>query len=86
MIYYYSFFTVFAIILTMMVIDPNVSDYIFILSKIVKTKFERMYWMMRFHPAIISSPLGQWWMMRKYMKTVQELSQQRSKPEKSDVE
>lgn len=86
MIYYYSLFTVFAIILTMMVIDPNVSDYIIILSKIVKIKFERMYWMMRFHPAIISSPFGQWWMMRKYMKTVRELSQEVSKSENSGVE
>lgn len=76
MIYYYTLFTLFAIILTMMVIDPNVSDYILILVKIVKNKLERIYWMIRFHPIIISSPIGRWWMMRKYMRTVKELSQE----------
>ncbi len=76
MIYYYSLFTVFAVIITMMIIDPNVSEYIVILSKIVKVNIERMLWMIRFHPVIFSSPIGKWWMMRKYMKTVKELSQE----------
>ncbi len=76
MIYYYSLFTVFAVIITMMIIDPNVSEYIVILSKIVKVNIERVFWMIRFHPVIFSSPIGKWWMMRKYMKTVKELSQE----------
>lgn len=85
MIYYYTLFTVFAIILTMMVIDPNVSDYILLLSKILKSKIERLYWMIRFHPIILSSPIGKWWMMRKYMKTVQELSQELPKKDSDAV-
>jgi hypothetical protein len=60
----------------MMVIDPNVSDYIILLAKILRTKIERMIWMVRFHPVILSSPIGKWWMMRKYLRTVRELSQE----------
>lgn len=78
MIYYYTLFTVFAVILTMMVIDPNVSTYILILSKTAKLNTERMFWMIRFHPVFFSSPIGRWWMMRKYMRTVKELSQELS--------
>jgi hypothetical protein len=76
MIYYYSLFTLFAIVAIMIVIDPNVGAYIVLLTKILKVNIERMYWMIRFHPAIISSPIGRWWMMRKYMRTVEKLSQE----------
>lgn len=60
----------------MMVIDPNVSEYIVLLSKIVKVNIERFYFMIRFHPFMYSSPIGKWWMMRKYMKIIKELSKE----------
>ena len=85
MIYYYSIFTVFAVIITMMIIDPNVSTYIVLLTKTVKVNFERMIWMIRFHPVIFSSPIGKWWMMRKYMRTVKELSQELAKKDPDGV-
>ena len=78
MIYYYSLFTVFSVIITMMAIDPNVGDYIVLLVKIVKIKIERLMWMIRFHPMVTASPIFRWWMMRKYMRTVKELSQELS--------
>ena len=85
MIYYYSIFTVFAVIITMMIIDPNVSTYIVLLTKTVKVNFERMIWMIRFHPVIFSSSIGKWWMMRKYMRTVKELSQELPKKDPDGV-
>jgi hypothetical protein len=85
MIYYYTLFTVFAIVLTMMVVDPNVSDYIVLSSKLIKNKIERIFWMMRFHPVILSSPIGKWWMMRKYMRTAEELAQELSQKGKDGV-
>mgnify|MGYP006275032515 CR=1 FL=1 len=85
MIYYYTLFTLFAIVLTMMVIDPNVSDYIVIISKLAKVNIERMYWMIRFHPVILSSPIGRWWMMRKYMRTAEKLAQELSQKDKDGV-
>jgi hypothetical protein len=62
----------------MMVIDQNIGDYLILLIKTFKLNIERMFWMIRFHPAILSSPIGKWWMMRKYMRTVKELSQELS--------
>lgn len=85
MIYYYTLFTAFVILVTMMAIDPNVSDYIVLLSKSVKVNIERMFWMIRFHPVILSSPIGKWWMMRKYMRTVRELSQELSQKDSDGV-
>jgi hypothetical protein len=85
MIYYYTLFTVFAVILTMMIVDPNVSDYIYLINKLVVNKFKRLYWMIRFHPFIFSNPIGQWWMMRKHMRTAEELAQEFSKKQDDGV-
>lgn len=79
MIYYYTWFTVFVIIITMMIVDPNVGEYIVLLSKLVRSNIERLYWMIRFHPIIFSSPIGRWWMMRKYMKEAESLRKELSK-------
>lgn len=79
MIYYYTLFTVFAIIVTMMIVDANVSDFIVLVSRLLKSKVERLYWMMRFHPIVFSSPIGKWWMMRKYMKEAESLRKELSK-------
>lgn len=85
MIYYYSLFTVFAVVITMMVIDANVGYYIVLLSKGVEVNLKRFYWIIRFHPIIFSSPLIRWWSMRKYMRTVEELSQEFSKKNEDAV-
>lgn len=85
MIYYYSLFTLFAIIITMMVVDPNVTDYIYLYIKTIQNKVSRLFWMIRFHPIVTTSPIFRWWMMRKYLRTVEELQQQLSQKEKNDV-
>jgi hypothetical protein len=69
----------------MMIVDPNVTDYIYLIGKIIKVKLERFYWMIRFHPAIISSPIGKWWMMRKYMRTAEKLAQELSQKQQDGV-
>ena len=68
MIYYYSLFTIFAVILTMMVIDQNVGDYIVIIAKLFRVNAERLIWRIRFHPFWFTNPIGQRLMMRKYQK------------------
>ena len=85
MVYYYTLLTVFSIVVTMMVIDQNVGTYIYLISQIVKSKIERLYWMIRFHPAIFRSPIGQWWMMRKYMRTAEKLAQELSQEHQDGV-
>jgi len=85
MIYYYSLFTIFAIVITMMIVDANVGYYITILTKGAQVNLKRFYWMIRFHPIIFSSPIGRWWTMRKYMRTVKELAQELSQKQDDAV-
>lgn len=72
MIYYYSLFTIFAIIVTMMVVDQNVGDYIVILTKLIRVNTERFIWRIRFHPFWFTNPIGQRLMLRKYEKLMKE--------------
>jgi hypothetical protein len=44
-----------------------------------------MIWIIRFHPFWISNPIGKWWMMRKYMRTVEQLAQQLSQKQDDAV-
>jgi uncharacterized membrane protein len=84
-LYYYSVFAIFAVVLTMMAIDLNVSRYIDLLFKLFQHKIERLFWLIRFHPFVSFNPISRWWMMRKYMKTAKELAQEASEKAKSDV-
>lgn len=68
MIYYYTIFTIFTVVLCMMLVDQNVAIYFSHVTDFISVKVRRMYWLIRFHPMLYSSPIGQWWMMRKYMK------------------
>ena len=81
----YVWLSIFAIIIGMVIIDPNVGTFIVLLSKSAKMNVERMFWMIRFHPVIFSSPIGRWWMMRKYMRTVRKLSQELSQKDGDGV-
>jgi hypothetical protein len=83
--YYYTLFIAFSIIAIMIVIDQNVGDYMLLVFKMIKLNFERMMWSIRFHPFWISNPVGKWWMMRKYIRTVEELAQELSKKQDDAV-
>jgi hypothetical protein len=52
----------------MMIVDPNVADYIYLYFKIIRVKLERFYWAIKFHPIIFSSPLAKWIIYNKYLK------------------
>lgn len=81
----YAWLFIFGIIAYMIIIDPNVGSFIILMTKILKVNIERMIWMIRFHPVILSSPVSKWLMMRKYMKTAKELSQELSKDDSDGV-
>lgn len=49
-LYQTIFFTIFTVIAIMIVLDKNVADYIILLTKIVKMQFERMKFMIIYHP------------------------------------
>ena len=49
-IYYNSLIALLTIIIFLIMIDRNVADYILIIFKLIKINFQRMIWMIRFHP------------------------------------
>jgi hypothetical protein len=59
-----------------MLVDKNVAEYILLIFKIIRVNFERLLWMIRFHPFWIRNPIGKWWAMRKYEKMIRELTKQ----------
>lgn len=71
--YYYSLFLVFTVIAVMVVLDPNVGDYIILLTKVLKLNFERFIWMIRFHP---KNPVGRYLMWRRSLKLAKELQKE----------
>lgn len=49
-IYSYFLFTVFAILVAMILIDSNVGTFIDLNLKLLGINFQRLIWMIRFHP------------------------------------
>lgn len=41
---------IFGVIIYMMSVDKNISDYLNLIFKIIKLNTERMFWMIKFHP------------------------------------
>lgn len=72
-IYYYAIFTIFAVILYMMYVDKNVSDYIILLSKILRLNIERFFWMIKYHP---KNFITTWFQNRKYNKIAEKLEKE----------
>ena len=60
----------------MIIIDPNVGKYITISFKILNVNWQRLIWMIRFHPLVTTNPIAQWWTMRKYMKEAKKLQKE----------
>jgi hypothetical protein len=48
--YYYILLTVFAVICYMIIVDPNVAEYIDLQRKILILNINRFYWLVKFHP------------------------------------
>lgn len=83
--YTYALFIAFTIILMMIIVDQNVEDYIILIFKIFKINFQKTIWSIRFHPFWVRNPIGKWWTMRKYMRTVEQLAQEISKKDSDAV-
>jgi hypothetical protein len=56
-----------------MCVDKNVSDYIILLSKILRLNIERFFWMVKYHP---KNFITTWIQNRKYDKIAKELEQE----------
>jgi len=84
-IYYYTLFGFFAIITYLVSVDKNVEDYIVLVFKIIQIKFERLYYLIKFHPFWILNPIGRWWMLKKYEKIAKEISKELDNKNKTTV-
>jgi len=69
----YSILLVFGVISYIMIIDPNVNEYLTLVFKIIKVNIERVYWMIRLHP---KNPITNLMMRWKYAKIARELQKE----------
>ena len=49
-IYYNTLLAILTVIIFLIMIDRNVADYIIIIFKLLNINFQRMIWMIRYHP------------------------------------
>lgn len=68
--YYYIVFSIFAIILVMMILDQNVSAYIDLQFKKIILDIKRIYWMIRLHP---DNPIARWNLERRAKRQAEQL-------------
>ena len=57
----------------MMIIDPNVNEYLTLVFKMTKINIERVYWMIRLHP---KNPITNLMMRWEYDKIARELEKE----------
>lgn len=75
---YVFFLVIFSFVAYLIVTDESVAKFVFLCTKFVQIKLERLYWMIRFHPVMMTNPIAKWYMMRKYMKQAEELQKRNS--------
>jgi hypothetical protein len=66
----------FGVVAYMMIIDPNVAEYLTLVFKMIKINVERVYWMIRLHP---KNPITNLMMRWEYDKIARELEKEFSK-------
>jgi hypothetical protein len=69
----YGILLIFAVIAYMMIMDPNINEYITLIFKILKVNTKRMLWMIRFHP---KNPITNLMMRWKYDKIARDLQKE----------
>lgn len=72
----YAILLVFGVIAYMMILDPNVGEYLTLVFKMTKINIERVYWMIRLHP---KNPITNLMMRWEYAKIAKELEKEFSK-------
>jgi hypothetical protein len=63
----------FGVIAYMMIMDPNVAEYLTLVFKMMKINVERVYWMIRLHP---KNPITNLMMRWEYDKIARELEKE----------
>lgn len=73
MTYYYLLFSIFAIVIYMMVVDENVSTAIVYVLKLLNIQIERLKWIILYHPA---NPINKYLIWRRSWKLAKELEKE----------
>ena len=73
MTYYYLLFSIFAILVYMMVVDENVSTAILYVSKLLNIQIRRLKWIILYHPA---NPINKYLIWRRSWKLAKELQKE----------
>jgi hypothetical protein len=66
----YGILLAFGIVIYIMIVDPNVNEYLILVLKMIRVNIERVYWMIRLHP---KNPITNLIMRWKYDKIAKEL-------------
>lgn len=69
----YAILLIFGVIAYMMILDPNVGEYLTLVFKMTKINIERVYWLIRLHP---KNPITNLMMRREYDKIARELEKE----------
>jgi hypothetical protein len=75
----YGILLAFGIVIYIMIVDPNVNEYLTLVFKMIRVNIERVYWMIRLHP---KNPITNLIMRWKYDKIAKELHKELIKNDK----
>jgi len=78
--YYYGLFSIFAIVVAMMIVDPNVGLYIDLIVKNASVQFRKFKWIMLNNP---DNPIVRWMIWRRSYKIAEQL--QKEMKDRGDV-
>lgn len=48
--YQYLTLVVISVFVWLMILDPNIIDYLFLLFKVIQVKIARLFWLVKYHP------------------------------------
>lgn len=71
--YQYLILFIASVIAWLMIVDPNIAEYMNLIFKIMGVNFQRFLWMMKYHP---NNFVTTWVQNRKYDKIARELQEE----------
>ena len=71
--YYYTIFVIFAVLVYMIVVDPNVGKFIELVGQMVVVNIKRLYYLAAYHP---NNKIAAWMMERRINKMASQLQKE----------
>jgi hypothetical protein len=70
------FLVIFSSVAYLIVTEEYFLHYIYLISKIIRVRIERIYWLIRLHPRFNNNFISRWIMYRKYNRIAKELEKE----------